>query len=149
VSPGQTVVYEVLASNAGPYGTAGALLNVPVPAGLTQVLWSCSNLQLASCPQASGSGAIAGLALDLPNGAALRFFVTGTIAGAIGSTLRHTATIATTGAMLEVAPGDNTAIDADPVAAPSDFVFRNGFEASSGGSVPVAADKLLYPEPTE
>lgn len=148
VWPGQTVVYEVLAANAGPYGTTGALLDVPVPAGLANVLWSCNSLQIAACPQASGSGAIAGLALDLPNGAVLRFFVTGTISAAVGSSVQHTATIAATGAMLEVAPADNTASDSDPVVAASELIFRSGFEASTG-SVAVAAGVLLYPDPGE
>lgn len=145
VSPGQTVVYEVLASNAGPYATTGALFNVPVPAGLGNVLWTCNSVQIATCPQASGSGAINGLALDLPNGAVLRFFVTGTITAANGSTVQHTATITTAAPMFEVAVADNTATDADPVAAAVDLVFRNGFETSSGSTIAVPAGKLLYP----
>ncbi len=146
VSPGQAVVYEVLAANAGPYGTTGALLDIPVPAGLTNVLWTCNSLQIATCPQASGNGAINGLPLDLPNGAVLRFFVTGTVSAANGSTLQHTATIAPSGAMLEVAAVDNTATDTDLVAVATDVMFRNGFE-TSGGTVAVKSGELLYPEP--
>ncbi|HET9483092.1 MAG TPA: hypothetical protein VFO79_03975, partial [Xanthomonadales bacterium] len=149
VSPGQAVVYEVLVANAGPYATTGAQLDIPVPQGLSDVLWSCSSVQLASCPQANGAGAIVALAVDLPSTGVLRFLVTGNVSAASGATLQHGATIATTGSMFEVNAANNSATDADPVVAAGSFIFGSGFEESSRISVPVPAESLLYPDPRE
>lgn len=145
VAPGQAVVYEVLVANAGPYAVSGALLDVPVPAGLSGVLWSCNSLQLANCPQAGGSGDINDLALDLASGGALRFLVTGNISAAIGATVQHGATISVVGAMSEIDPGNNAATDSDPVVAPGNLIHRDGFEQGGALTVPLQPGSTLYP----
>jgi uncharacterized repeat protein (TIGR01451 family) len=146
VAPGQAVVYEVLVANAGPYATTAAQLDIPVPAGLANVLWSCNPIQLAACPQPNGTGAINALQLDLPLNGVLRFLVTGNVSAANGATLTHVATIAPTGPMQEANGANNTAIDADPVAPVVDFMFGNGFEGGTAITVPIPADSVLYPE---
>jgi hypothetical protein len=145
VTPGQALVYEVLAANAGPYAATGASLNIPVPAGFGNVLWRCDSIQLANCPQANGAGAINNLALDLPMNGVLRFLITGNATGAVGSTIQHTASIALPAPMVELNAANNTASDIDPIVAPADPLFRDGFESSSTHiTVPFPRDALLY-----
>lgn len=146
VAPNQAVVYQVLVANAGPYATTAARLDIPVPAGLSNVLWSCDTVQNATCPQANGTGAINAQSVDLPNGGVLRYLVTGNVSAAAGATLTHVATVATTGAMFEADAANNTATDADPVVALGDALFRNGFENAPQITVPVPDDALLYPQ---
>lgn len=144
VSPGQAVVYEVLVANAGPYAVSGALLDIPVPTGLSDVLWTCNNVQLSNCTQPSGSGAIDDLVLDLASGGVLRFLVTGNVSAAIGTTLEHTATITMVGDMSEVNPGNNAAADVDPVVAPGALIHRDGFEQTSTLTLPLLPGSTLY-----
>ncbi len=145
VTPGQALVYEVLVANAGPYAVTGALLDIPLPAGLGNVLWSCNSIQLASCPQANGAGAINDLAVNLPSTAVLRFLVTGTVTASIGATLQHSATITLPAPMLEINAANNTAADIDPVAAAGVHIFGSGFETQNRITVPIPPDGLLYP----
>ena len=146
LAPGQAVVYEVLVANAGPYAATGAILDVPVPAGLSDVLWSCNPIQFASCPQAQGAGAITALPLDLPNAGVLRFLVSGNVSAAIGATVQHTATITVADPMQDIDAGNNIATDADPVAAPGIHIFASGFETQARLAVPIPADSILYPQ---
>lgn len=145
LAPGQAVVYEVLVANAGPYAATDAILDVPVPAGLSDVLWSCNPIQFASCPQAQGAGAITALPLDLPNAGVLRFLVSGNVSAAIGATVQHTASITVADPMQDIDAGNDIATDADPVAAPGIHIFASGFETQAHLAVPIPADSILYP----
>jgi hypothetical protein len=109
------------------------------------VLWTCNSIQLATCPQGNGAGAISDLSLTLPSTGVLRFLVTGNVSAAAGATLQHSATIAISGGMFEIDASNNTATDSDPVAAAGVAIFTSGFEPSSSLTVPVPPGSTLYP----
>jgi uncharacterized repeat protein (TIGR01451 family) len=125
VVAGALVSWQLEVGNAGPNPVVGAVLESPLPNGLTDVSWSCTPIALANCPQTSGIGALSE-ALDLPVGAALRYVLRGTVSAAPDETLSYTAGITAPAGMAEIDAADNTATDSDPVL-PS-AVFADGFE---------------------
>jgi uncharacterized repeat protein (TIGR01451 family) len=125
--PGGTVLYEIMAANAGPLAVQGARLVDTLPAGLADGIWVCAPVQLAACPQASGVGDL-DQTLDLPVNGVLRYLLSAVVTAAAGSTMTNTVTLQLPGGITELEPADNTASDVDLVLA--EGVFRNGFEAA-------------------
>ncbi len=75
---GDTVEYRIVAGNNGPLPVAGAHLLGTIPAGLDNIVWSCSGTAGADCGAVSGSGgAISLAAVSLPVGAAVTILATG------------------------------------------------------------------------
>ncbi|MEZ5442876.1 MAG: choice-of-anchor Q domain-containing protein [Lysobacterales bacterium] len=128
--PGSFVEYEILVANAGPLAVTGARVQDPVPTGLTTVLWTCTPVQGANCPTASGSGGIDEL-VDLPVNAVLRFVYSATVTAALGETITHTATIDVPAGTIETDASDNSATDVNVVAA--DGLLADGFEDPGAG----------------
>ncbi len=122
---GGTVVYEILVTNAGPLPVQGARLRDLLPPGLGDGLWTCTPVQLASCPQAAGAGDI-DQTLDLPVNAVLRYQLSAVVAAAAGSTVTNTATIEMPATIIELEPDDNTASDSNSVIV--DGVFQDRFQ---------------------
>ena len=123
--PGSFVEYEILVGNAGPLAVAGARVEDPVPAGLSNALWTCAPVQGASCPSASGSGGIDQL-VDLPVNAVLRYVLSATVSAALGETVTNTATIRVPDGTVEADPSDNSSSDSNAVV--SDGILADGFE---------------------
>jgi uncharacterized repeat protein (TIGR01451 family) len=133
--PNGTVLYEILVANAGPVAVEGARLRDVLPAGLADALWTCTPLQLASCPQATGEGGI-DQTLTLPVNGVLRYLLSARVTAPLASTLVNTATIDTPSGVIELEPADNSASDSNLVVA--EGLFGNGFEAAPNRiSVPV------------
>jgi alpha-tubulin suppressor-like RCC1 family protein len=128
--PQGAVVYRIEVGNAGPSAVTGAMLSTQLPAQLGEVEWICTPLQLATCPAASGSGALA-LPIDLPVNGVLRFELGGQLDASPNDSIRFGASVQPPAGTVERAPGNNSATDTDAVQPYG--VFGNGFEASSTG----------------
>ncbi len=112
-TPGRTVVYTIVAANAGPSPVSSVSVTDTFPADLT-----CSWTSVASggaTGNGSGSGAI-GETLALPNGSSVTYTAACDIDSAATGTLSNSATIS--GALPDPVPGNNTATDADTVLVP-------------------------------
>ncbi|MGQ0798991.1 MAG: putative Ig domain-containing protein, partial [Pseudomarimonas sp.] len=123
--PGGFSEYEILVANAGLLPVDDARVQHPVPAGLTAALWTCAQVQGASCPTASGIGGIDQL-IDLPVNGVLRYVFSATVSASTGATIVSTATITTPAGMIELDPSDNQATDINSVV--PNGVFKDGFE---------------------
>lgn len=127
VLPDSVVEYEILVANAGPLAAQGARVRDPVPTGLTDVLWSCTPVQGATCPATAGTGAIDQL-VNLPVAGVLRYVFSARVTAAIGTSITNTASVETPTDLVDLEPADNTASDTDVVV--PDPIHRDGFEAT-------------------
>ena len=93
VNLGDTVTYNLTASNAGPTTAHGAIVNDLVPTSLTGVTISCSASGGAVCPSTAGLTTLSNVFIPtFPNGGSLDFTITGTTTTT--GTLTNTASIA-------------------------------------------------------
>jgi len=72
--PGDTIVYDITATNGGPSGATEVQILDLMPVELINVSWTCTGLGGADCPQAGGTGDIDLLA-TMPPGGSLQFTV--------------------------------------------------------------------------
>ncbi|MFL6248701.1 MAG: hypothetical protein ACJ74H_21940 [Thermoanaerobaculia bacterium] len=118
-TPGDTVTYMIVASNAGPLGLAGASVVDTFPAALTNVTWTCAASAGSSCT-AAGSGDINQL-VNLAAAGTATFSVTGTIDPSATGTLDNTVTITPPAGADDSNPANNSATDSDALAASADL----------------------------
>lgn len=114
--------YTLRIANSGPSDVAGARVTAPVPVGTSAMLWTCSVLGVATCPDA-GTGAI-DANVNLNSGAVAEFRISvlagppalvdlpGAVQAPVGST--------------DPQPGNNAATNAVTIIA--NRVFGDGFE---------------------
>jgi len=95
------VTYTLTATNLGPDGVTGAVIDDDFPPGVTGVTWQCAAAGGATCT-ASGSGDVHDT-VDLPAGGRVTYAATGTAASA-GV---RTATVAPPGGVEDPVPGNN------------------------------------------
>jgi uncharacterized repeat protein (TIGR01451 family) len=127
--PGTSVVYTVVASNAGPSTITGATVTDTMAASLSGVTWSCAASAGSTCP-ASGSGSISASVTLLPSGTAT-FTITGTISSSASGTLVNTASVALPGGSTDPTPANNTATDTDSLTPTADLsITKNDGVAS-------------------
>jgi uncharacterized repeat protein (TIGR01451 family) len=82
VAPNSPLTFKLLVANAGYVAANGSRLTDAVPAGLTNVTWTCQGAAGgAVCPNASGSNAISETIATFPAGSSLTYLVTGTAGG--------------------------------------------------------------------
>jgi uncharacterized repeat protein (TIGR01451 family) len=72
---GADATFQVIVANAGPSHANGAVVEVPVPVGLSALAWTCSGAGGGICA-ASGSGAI-DAGVTLPAGGEIVYVITG------------------------------------------------------------------------
>lgn len=112
--PGDTVVYTIVVSNAGPSAVEGALVDDPMPAQLAvPVTWTCAGTG-GSCP-ATGSGDLVDVPVDLDPLGSVTFTVTGVIAPDATGTATNTVTVAAPTGVTDPDPSDNIADDSTVV----------------------------------
>ncbi|MDX8512107.1 prealbumin-like fold domain-containing protein [Mesorhizobium captivum] len=112
--PGADVVYTIVVTNNGPDDVQNALVNDPLPSGFSSASWTCgSPTGGASCGVASGTGAIAGAPVDLPNGASVTFTLTLPVAGGKTGEIINTTTVASPPDSFDPNLDNNTARDRD------------------------------------
>jgi uncharacterized repeat protein (TIGR01451 family) len=119
VTPGATVTYSVVVSNAGPDTATGAIVTDTVPAALTGVSWTCGALVGgATCGAASGSGNTINTTANLPGGSSVTYTITGTLSTTATGTLTNSARVITPASGVtdpddaaRTGAGNNTATD--------------------------------------
>ena len=123
--PGDLLVYSVVVRNFGPDAAASIQISDIVPAGLTDVIWSCDAAGGVACPVTGGSGNLDVMISSFPVGALLNFTFYGNVVGNPAS-ITNTATITVPADTTIEDPviGNNSATDTDLL----DAMFANGFE---------------------
>jgi hypothetical protein len=124
IGAGDTTVYEIIVSNAGPGVVHQATVHVSVSGYVAQATWTCETDTGAPCAVAEGIGAPVEL-IDIPVDHALIYHLGVTTKSNASSALTVFGTLRLHGDQFELDDADNTAIDVD------DFgVFANGFDNS-------------------
>ncbi|MFN8523215.1 MAG: choice-of-anchor Q domain-containing protein [Chloroflexota bacterium] len=128
LSPGQSISFTALITNAGPLTAASATVSVPLPAGLLGPTWTCSGASGATCGAPSGSGSI-GTTATIPTGGSVTYVITGSTAtgaaarvtGTDAGTLTVTASAAVAPAqqLIDSNPANNAVSDASLLVPPS------------------------------
>ncbi len=125
-APGDTIVYSIVVTNAGPNRAMLAALINPVPTGLIQASWFCTAIANSSCDQHPfGTGGIDVRPIMQP-GAVLEFAFTATVEAQAGAFIINTASITPPDGMGDSAPVDNVATDTNAVL--TEGIFSDGFE---------------------
>ena len=75
-TPGGTLVYTVAVGNLGTAAATNVVVSDPMPNGIASYAWTCSASGGASCPNASGTGAIAATIATLPPGGVVVYTIT-------------------------------------------------------------------------
>src|SRR4029078_10647825 len=120
--PGDTVVYAIVVSNAGPSAVVDAPFTDVAPASLTGVAWTCSASAGSACPVGGSGNAITTTVSLLPGGSA-SFTVTATVAASASCVIANTATISAPAGVAETAPADNAATDTTSVTPTGDLII--------------------------
>ncbi|PYQ03337.1 MAG: hypothetical protein DMF82_13445 [Acidobacteria bacterium] len=110
-SPGQTVIYTITGSNAGPTAANGATVTDTVPAAFMGATWTCVAAGGATCTAGPVSGNINDT-VDLPAGGTVTYTLTGQVA-VNAQSLSNTATITLPPHMFDPNTADNSATDTD------------------------------------
>jgi uncharacterized repeat protein (TIGR01451 family) len=134
-TPGGSVTYTIVASNAGPSNATGATVADTFPASLT-CTWTCTGAGGGTCT-ASGSGNING-SVNLPSGGSVTYTASCTISAAATGTLSNTATVTAPAGVTDPTPGNNSAMDSDTLGASADLSITKTdgvTTATPGGSV--------------
>jgi uncharacterized repeat protein (TIGR01451 family) len=134
-TPGGSVTYTIVASNAGPSSATGATVADTFPASLT-CTWTCVGAGGGTCT-ASGSGNINNT-VNLPNGGSVTYTASCAISGAASGSLTNTATVTAPAGVTDPTPGNNSATDTDGLGATSDLSITKTdgvTTATAGGSV--------------
>jgi len=123
--PGDLLVYSVIVRNLGPDAAANIRITDAIPAGLTDVTWSCDDSGGVACPVTGGSGNLDLTIASFPVGGLLNLTFYGNVNGSPAS-ISNTASITLPADTTIEDPvlGNNTATDTDLL----DGLFANGFE---------------------
>jgi uncharacterized repeat protein (TIGR01451 family) len=112
-TPGGTVTYTIVASNAGPSSAPGATVTDTFPA-------ACTSVSYTSVASGGASGNTAGPAagniadtVNLPAGSSVTYTATCTISPAATGTLANTATVAAPAGVTDPTPANSSATDTD------------------------------------
>jgi uncharacterized repeat protein (TIGR01451 family) len=109
---GSSSTYTFTVTNAGPVTGTDAPVSVPLPPNVTGMEWTCVAAGGATCPAASGSGAIT-TNVTLPVGGSLTYTLVVTSSPSATGNLTVTGSIGTPADVGDSAPENNTATDTD------------------------------------
>lgn len=134
-TPGGSVTYTIVASNAGPSVAIGNTVTDTFPAACSAVSWTCVGAGGGSC-SASGSGDISDT-VDLPAGGSATYTATCDIDPAATGTLDNTATVAPAGSVSDPDNGNNSASDSDTLAATANLAITktDGVSSAAPGDI--------------
>ena len=119
--PGGTINYEILIVNAGPRNVVGAQVTDTPPPVLSNVTWDCMAIDGATCQDANGVDQI-DQTVDIPNGGAVMYTLSGTLPTTGNNPLTNTASVSNP--ITELNPSDNSDSDTDLVG-----LFADGMES--------------------
>jgi len=122
---GDLLVYTVTVRNLGPDTASNIRLRDNVPAGLTDVVWSCDASGGVSCPQSGGSSTLDVTIGSFPLGGLLNYTFYGNVVGSPGQIV-NTALVELPADTTIEDPNlsNNSATDSDVL----DYLLRDGFE---------------------
>ncbi len=130
--PGASVVYTIVASNAGPGNAIGSTITDTFPAAITAVSWTASVSAGSHLSATSGTGNIS-LTADLLSGGKVTITAFASISATASGTLSNTATVTAPAAVTDPT-ANNTATDTDTLVAgtPMTFTVINTNGSGSG-----------------
>ena len=108
-TPGTSITYTIVASNAGPSSAPGVSLSDVFPATLTGISWSAMATGGAGC-SGSGTGSIF-RTINLPPGSSCTFTANATISAGASGTLSNTAAVSPGAGQTDPVTGNNSATD--------------------------------------
>ncbi|HYG83255.1 MAG TPA: GEVED domain-containing protein [Verrucomicrobiae bacterium] len=130
--PGDTVTYDVVVSNNGPFEALNASVTDPLPSGITAASWTCGDATLgASCGAPSGTGAL-NATVNLPIGSQVTYKITLTIPATRTGALTNTATVTPATGTIDPDTTDNSASDTDLQAPPIISLYKTTDGAAGG-----------------
>ncbi len=121
-TPGSTIQYTIVVTNAGPGAANGAAITDPFPSSLTSVTWTAS--ATAGSPtgfSTSGTGNIDDTNVDMPAGSQITYTVQATINPAATGQLENIAAVAPPEGETDPTPGNNSATDIDNLSPQADL----------------------------
>ncbi len=139
VVAGTPTTYTIVVTNNGPSAVTGATVSDPIPAALTNAMWTCAASTGGSCGAAGGSGSI-NTTVDLLPGSSATFTLTGTIATDATGTVANTATVSTPQTVEDTNPGNNSATDTDNVNMAADLSITK----TNNATTVVAGSQTTY-----
>lgn len=141
--PNDLLVYTIEVQNLGPDAAPEARILDPVPAGLTNVAWTCVGQGGAFCPSAGGVNGLDMQVLTLPSGGRLVISYYGNVMGNVAQIVNEARVeLPASGTLVDPEPGNNSATDIDRL----DQLLVDGFESpvvnGPTGSVALDTDAL-------
>lgn len=89
---GSSIIYKLVAANAGPSSAHGAVVTASLPSELTGVAWTCTTTGGATCGKASGAGgSLTDTIGAFPPQSAATYTITGTVPAGTYATLTASA----------------------------------------------------------
>jgi uncharacterized repeat protein (TIGR01451 family) len=137
-TPGGSVAYTIVASNAGPSVALGNTVTDTFPAACTVVTWTCVGAGGGSC-SASGSGDISD-SVDLPVGGSATYTATCDIDPSVNGILDNTVSISPAAGVSDPDSGNNSASDTDTLVAVADLAITK----TDGVSSAAPGDTVTY-----
>ncbi|ODU32884.1 MAG: hypothetical protein ABS97_14350 [Lysobacteraceae bacterium SCN 69-320] len=123
IAGGGTVTYQIVVGNDGPSAVNGAQLVDEPGSTLTAITWACTSAGGATCPAASGTGAI-DATVNLPAGSSLQYTLSGTVPVLPETPLVHGVSVLAPVSVVDGNAANDVAVDGPDAVG----VFRNGFE---------------------
>ncbi len=142
-TPGGTITYMILASNAGPSDVTGAVIADTVPASITGVTWTATYGGGATGP-ANGSGNAINITADIPNGGSVTITVTGTMDAGTTGNLVNTATVTPPAGVTDPDTTNNSSTDTDKQTANVTITKSLTGESGTAAGVAEAGEQLTY-----
>jgi uncharacterized repeat protein (TIGR01451 family) len=136
--PGASVIYTIVASNAGPNAASGATVTDTLPAAITGATWACVGTGGGTCTP-SGAGSIND-GVNLPAGATVTYTLIGTISASATGTLSNTATVTAPDGVTDPNPANNSATDTDTLTPHADLSIRK----TDGQTTAVPGTPIAY-----
>jgi uncharacterized repeat protein (TIGR03803 family) len=128
-TPGGSVTYTVVVSNAGPSTASNVSVLDPLPTGVTAFSWSGNG-------KTNQPGALSNSIATLAPGASVTYTVVATISPSATGSLSNTATVSTSN---DPVTSNNTATDSDHLFAPTTTTVTDGGGTYNGNAFPATA----------
>jgi len=137
-TPGESVVYTIVAANIGAYGTTSNTVTDSFPPACSNVSWSCDDAGGGTC-SGSGTGDIND-SIDLPAGTHVTYTATCDIDPGASGNLANTASVSVGDGALDTNAGNDEASDVDTLVPTANV----GISKDDGVVIAAPEDVLTY-----